>query len=43
MVVIHSALNPELPNVEITEKNLSDITFPLRGDFISKHATCSIF
>ena len=39
VAVIHSALNPKLPNVEITEKNLSDITFPLREDFISTHAT----
>lgn len=37
VVVIYSTLNPKLPNVEVTEKNLSDLTFPIREDFKSSN------
>ena len=40
VLVIYSALNPKLPNVEITEKNLSDIAFPLREDLKSSKTLC---
>ena len=34
MVVVYSEFHPKLPNVEVIERNLSDIDFPLRkNDF----------